>query len=117
MNKNWFKRLGRQFLRVPLSEKILFTKHLSMMVKSGMTEVESLRLLRRQVKSRSFKIILDELIADVENGQFISVSLLPFQRVFGELFVNIVKLGETSGTPSVNLAILNPKKKKKKKIP
>src|SRR3989344_1031568 len=116
MNKNWFKRLGRQFLRVPLSEKILFTKHLSMMVKSGMTEVESLRLLRRQVKSRSFKIILDELIADVENGQFISVSLLPFQRVFGELFVNIVKLGETSGTLSEKLEFLTEEMKKNQEL-
>lgn len=116
MNKDWLQTLKRQFLRVPLSEKILFTKHLSMMVKSGMSEIESLELMKRQVKSRSFKIILDELIADVENGQFISVSLQPFRRVFGELFINIVKLGESSGTLSDNLEFLAGEMKKAKEL-
>lgn len=100
------------FLRVPLSEKILFTKHMSMMIQSGMSVIDSLHLIRRQVKSRSFGRILDQLIIDVENGQFLSVGLARFKRNFGELFVSIIKIGETSGTLSINLNYLSGELKK-----
>lgn len=99
-------RIGGLF-GIPLTERILFAKHLSMMVKSGMTEVESLRLIRRQIKSGEFCKVLDAVIRGVENGQFLSESLYPFRAYFGgELFVNIIKLGEMSGTLPDNLEYL-----------
>lgn len=99
-------RIGGLF-GIPLTERILFAKHLSMMVKSGMTEIESLKLIRRQIKSGEFCKVLDAVIRGVENGQFLSESLYPFRAYFGgELFVNIIKLGEMSGTLSDNLEYL-----------
>lgn len=92
---------------IPLTERILFAKHLAMMVKSGMTEVESLKLIRRQIKSGTFGAVLDTVIAEVENGQFLSEALYPFRSQFGgELFVNVIKLGEMSGTLPSNLEYL-----------
>mgnify|MGYP001600627305 CR=1 FL=1 len=104
------------FLRVPLAEKILFTKHLSMMVQAGMTEIDSLRLIRRQAKSRSFIFILDQILKDLENGQFLSVSLSQFNNVFGDLFINIIKIGEASGTLSDNLNYLSTELKKSQQL-
>lgn len=95
------------FLKVPLAEKILFTKHLSMMVKSGMTEIESVKLLARQVKSKSFKTILAAVVTDLENGQFLSNALKPYENVFGNLFISIINLGEKSGTLAENLEFLS----------
>lgn len=92
-----------RFVRVPLSERILFAKHLAMMIKAGMTEVESLRLVRRQVKSRGFARLLDGVIKDVESGQFLSESLKQYRNIFGDLFVNVVRIGEMSGTLPENL--------------
>ena len=116
MNKKFlqFPWAGKQFLffKVPLSERILFAKHLSMMVKAGMTEVESLRLIRRQVKSRSFGKILDKVIANVENGHFLSESLKQFRNAFGDLFINIIELGEIRGTLAENLNYLAEEMKK-----
>jgi type IV pilus assembly protein PilC len=93
-------------LKIPLAERILFSQHLSMMIKAGMTEIESLKLIRKQIKSRGFGKILDRVIADVENGQFLSESLNQFKNAFGDLFINIIKLGEVSGTLSENLNYL-----------
>jgi len=106
MNKGFFEKLNRSLIRVPLSEKIMFTKHMSMMVKSGMSEIESLKLIRRQVESKGFAIILDDVIEALENGQFLSAGLKPFERVFGGLFINIIGLGEISGTLAENLEFL-----------
>ena len=75
------------FLRVPLQEKILFTKNLALTLKSGVSLVNSLALLKRQAKSPSLKKILDSLIRDAES-------------------VNIIKIAEVSGTLPENLLYL-----------
>lgn len=100
------------FSKVPLAERILFSQHLSMMIRAGMTEVESLRLVKRQMKNRNFQKILEKVIVNVENGQFLSESLNQFKNAFGDLFINIIKLGEISGTLSENLSYLAEEMKK-----
>ncbi|MEK7146654.1 MAG: type II secretion system F family protein [Patescibacteria group bacterium] len=104
------------FLRIPLAEKILFTKHLSMMIQAGMPEIDSLRLIRRQARSRSFIFILDKVLKDLENGQFLSVSLSQFIHIFGDLFINIIKIGEASGTLAENLNYLSTELKKSQQL-
>ena len=104
------------FLHIPFSEKILFVKHLSIMVKSGTTLVASLELLRKQVRSRAFKYVLDKVVPDVQNGQFLSDSLAKFRWLFGDLFINVVKIGEESGSLSENLTHLADELKKKQQL-
>jgi len=116
MNSGFLNKLNRSLVRIPLSEKIMFTKHLSMMIKSGMSEIESIKLIRRQVESKGFGAILDEVTADLENGQFLSSALEPFERIFGGLFINIIKLGELSGTLPDNLGFLSQELKESQKI-
>ncbi|MBI5306377.1 type II secretion system F family protein [Candidatus Wolfebacteria bacterium] len=115
MNKvynNIKKKLENFFIRVPLAEKILFAKHLSMMINAGMTEIESIRLIRKQIKSRSFGKILDKIIFDLEGGIFLSVSLKQFSGIFGEIFINLIEIGEITGTLSQNLNHLSAELKK-----
>lgn len=100
------------FLHIPLSEKILFAKHLSLMVKTGMPLLDSVRFIRRQVRSSSFRYVLEQVERDVENGKFLSASLGQFHRSFGDLFINVVRVGEASGTLGENLAHLAAELKK-----
>lgn len=97
---------ANMFTSVSLAERIMFVKHMSMMIHSGMTEVESLRLIRSQIKSKGFLKILDEVIGNIENGQALSVALGRYGQVFGDLFINIIKIGEISGTLSENFDYL-----------
>ncbi|MDP3763990.1 MAG: type II secretion system F family protein, partial [bacterium] len=115
MNK-FFSKFKTIFLKVPLSEKILFTKHLAMMTKSSMSTVESLELIKRQVKSRSFRTILDKVAMEVENGQSLSTAFSRFRHIFGELFISIIALGESSGTLSENLEYLSSELKKSRQL-
>ncbi|MEK7481988.1 MAG: type II secretion system F family protein [Patescibacteria group bacterium] len=95
------------FLRVPLSEKMLFAKHLSIMIRSGMSILDSLWLLKKQAKTRSFKKILDQIIVNIDNGQFLSASLEKYRTVFGEFFISIIRIGEATGTLADNLNYLH----------
>ncbi|MBI4160258.1 type II secretion system F family protein [Candidatus Wolfebacteria bacterium] len=110
MNKTEKQSLGNRFrsmfIRVSLAEKILFAKHLAMMITSGMTVAEGLKLVRRQIKSRGFGRLMDQMLRDIEGGQFLSDSLRRARGSFGDLFINIVRIGEMSGSLATNLEYL-----------
>lgn len=100
------------FLHVPLNDKILFVQHLSIAIKSGMSLYDGLSMIRKQSRSRSMKKILDTIITDINNGSFLSTSLEKYKGVFGDLFINVVRVGEASGTLTENLAYLSHEMKK-----
>ncbi len=104
------------FFRISLADRILFAKHLSMMARSGMPLVESIKVIQRQVKSRGFAALLNTVIMDLENGQSLSMSLEKFKHVFGELFINIIKIGEVSGSLVENLEHLAAELKKSQEL-
>lgn len=104
------------FVRLPLKEKILFVNHLSIAVRSGMTLTQGLNMIKIQTRSRSFKKVLDIIIADVESGTFLSASLERFKKTFGNLFINVVRVGEASGTLAENLKYLSDEMKKSYEI-
>lgn len=110
------RMVSNMFTSVSLAERILFVKHMSMMIHSGMTEVESLRLIRSQIKSKGFLKILDDVIGNIENGQSLSTALGHYRNVFGDLFINIIKIGEISGTLSENLDYLGLEMKKSQSL-
>lgn len=86
------------------------------MVKSGMPLIDSLKLIRKQVRSASFAYILDVITKDVDSGQFLSESLKKFGRVFDPLFTNVVKIGEETGTLADNFVYLAVELKKKQEM-
>lgn len=104
------------FLRVPIQDQIIFSRHLAIMTKAGMSLVDSLVMLKNQANSKSMKTILTKVIADVSNGEFLSTALEPFRGVFGDLFINVIKVGEASGILSENLTYLSSYLKKKQEL-
>ncbi|OGY62337.1 MAG: hypothetical protein A2745_02840 [Candidatus Harrisonbacteria bacterium RIFCSPHIGHO2_01_FULL_44_13] len=104
------------FLRVPLQEKMIFARHLSIMIKAGMPLLDAITMLQKQTGSRSLAKILKDVAADINNGQFLSKSLEKYQDVFGNLFVNIIRVGETGGILPENLNFLSEELSKKAEL-
>ncbi len=104
------------FLRVSVKEQILFARNISLMSRSGMPILDSLHMIQRQTSSGIMRKILASVITDVENGQFLSTSLKKYESVFGALFINIIRIGEASGTLSENLGFLADELKKKQQL-
>lgn len=110
MNKQ--PHLSSLFFRVSLADRILFAKHLSMMSKSGMSLVEGIKIIQHQVKGKGFSTVLSSVVTDLENGQSLSMSLEKFKPAFGDLFINIIRIGEVSGSLFENLEHLAAELKK-----
>ncbi len=96
---------------VSLKDKMLFVKHLSLMIKSGMVLDESIEALYEQARGR-MKLILRRLLELVRKGSELSDGLRMFPYTFNEFFVNMVKIGEQSGSLERNLINLSVKLKK-----
>jgi len=106
----------RFFTRVSIQERINFARHLAIMIKAGLPIFESIKILRRQTKSKTLGKILDQLISDISNGLFLADGLARFRFIFGDFFINIIRVGETSGTLSTNLLYLADEIRKSKSL-
>ena len=109
-------KFNKFFLRFSLQDQILFAKRLSILVKAGVPVLEALKMLKNQSRSRAASQILEKVASDVENGQFLSKSLSQFKRAFGQLALNIIRIGETGGTLHENLEYLAQELKKKQAL-
>ena len=87
-------------------DKLLFTKHLSIMIKSGITLTEAITSLKDQTANPNFKKILQAVGAEVANGQTLRKALAEHSRVFDPLYLNLISIGEESGNLEENLEYL-----------
>ncbi len=108
---------SEMFLRFPIQEQILFAKRLSMLVKAGVPILSALHMLHSQTKSKSAKIIFKHLVSGVEQGQNISNTLRSkYEKLVGEFAINVIAVGEVSGTLQENLHYLADELQKKQAL-
>ena len=88
-------------------EKLLFTREFSILLKSGVPLGEALESLRSKTRLGALRTVIDSLIRDIENGQPLSRALTRFPKIFDHLYINLVEIGEASGTLKENLAFLS----------
>ena len=89
------------------SGKLLFTKHLSTMIKSGIPIAEALSSLASYAGTPNFRKILESIVANIENGKTLAQSLKQHPKVFNNLFVSLIEIGEESGTWEESLEFLS----------
>ena len=94
------------FKFVPFKEKMTFTRNLSVMVSSGLTVSRAINNLSLQTKNKTFKKILESVNEDLQSGKTLSEGLAKYPKVFNELYVNMVYVGEVSGNLEEVLDIL-----------
>ena len=110
MNKIKLKIFKRSFYRLrpklSLQEQALFAKRLSLLLQANASLLEGIRILERQSTSRANRKMFQQILHDLSNGQQLAKSLGRFKNVFGNFAINIILVGETSGTLSRNLKYL-----------
>lgn len=86
-----------KFSNVPLKEKMVFARNLSVMISSGLTVSRAVNNLALQVEHKVFKKILRDIFDEMQSGKTLSEGLGKYPDVFGDLFINMVKVGEVAG--------------------
>ena len=83
--------------KIRLKELPLYTRQLAAMLGSGMPLVQSIVALEEQTLNKSFRAVLSGVRVSVEGGTMYSDSLAEYPQVFDELYVNMMRAGETGG--------------------
>ncbi len=89
---------GPHFRHIKIKDKVLFSRQLSTLLNAGLPLVQSLRSVADQTTNKAFRIIISQIITDVEAGTAFSAALSKYPTVFNRVFVSLVAAGETSGT-------------------
>ncbi|MDH3425629.1 MAG: type II secretion system F family protein, partial [Acidimicrobiia bacterium] len=83
--------------RVKPREVAVFSRQFATMVNSGLSLIRTLTILEQQTENAKLTEVVGEVRADVEKGLSLSVALEKHPKVFGTLYVAMVKAGEVGG--------------------
>lgn len=96
-----------RFSSIPVVEKMMFAKNLSVMISSGLPLPRALQNITAQSSNKKFISIINDVSDDIQTGTSFADSLAKFPGVFNELFVNMIRVGEISGNLEEVLNILS----------
>ncbi len=101
--------------RVNATQRTLFAKNMSMMIRSGLPIGEALGISADSAQG-SFKKVLLGVRDSVLAGGPLSDGLAQYPKAFSPLFINSVRAGEKSGTLEENLSYVSEQLRKEKEL-
>lgn len=104
--KPFYAKKIKLFGRVSSKDLVAFSRQLSLMFKSRITLMQSLRTLAEQTGNQEFKEKILAISEEIESGTPFSQALERFPKLFSSFFSSMVKSGEASGTLSESLDYL-----------
>ncbi|MBT6530645.1 MAG: type II secretion system F family protein [Arenicellales bacterium] len=88
------KRSGK---KVPVAELVVFTKKLEAMMRAGLPILDTIVLITNQIENKTMRAIVEQIKIDVESGTPLSDAFAKHPNAFDEIYVNLLKAGESSG--------------------
>ncbi|MEK7570031.1 MAG: type II secretion system F family protein [Patescibacteria group bacterium] len=85
------------FNRVTVKEQVIFARQLSVMISANVPIVRALRIMVRQTNNVHFKMILSDVLDEVDGGAKLSAAMGRYPQVFNNFFVSMIRSGETTG--------------------
>ncbi len=83
--------------RISTKQKIVFSRQMSTLINAGLPLVQSLRNVGDQTENKTFKLVINKIISDVEGGSSFSEALAKHPNVFNNIYINLIAAGEVSG--------------------
>jgi MSHA biogenesis protein MshG len=92
----WFGRLFAQ--RVSLDDRLLFSRQMYTLLKSGVPLMRALAGLQESARSIAMAKVIEDLRTSLDSGRDLSSSMRRHPEVFSQFFVSMVRVGEMSGS-------------------
>jgi general secretion pathway protein F len=89
--------------RVSAEDISIMTRQLAVLIGAGVTLIEALTALIDQIENEKLKRILSEVKQNVNEGSTLADALGKHPKAFGNLYVNMIRAGESSGALDVVL--------------
>jgi len=83
--------------KVKLTDKVIFSRQFATMINAGVPIAQSLSILKEQSTSKTLTIVIGEVAVAVEGGATLANALSMHPEVFSQIYINMVRAGETGG--------------------
>jgi type IV pilus assembly protein PilC len=83
--------------RLNTKELAIFTRQFATMINAGLSLMDCLDTLKKQITKPGFKTVLTEIMEDIEGGATLADSLARQKKSFSNLYINMVAAGEAGG--------------------
>jgi type IV pilus assembly protein PilC len=91
------KDILEPFKRVKMGDIVVFTRQFATMIDAGLPIVRALYVLSEQTDNKKLKETVDAVRKEVEAGLALSEAFEKHPKVFGRLYVEMVRAGEIGG--------------------
>ncbi len=83
---------------VKTEDVIAFTQMLLLLKRANFTNMRALTTMLNNTKNTAMRGIIEDILNGLEAGQYIYTTLEYYKKIFPPIYVNIVKVGELSGS-------------------
>ena len=103
-NKTELSAIEKLNLKLAATEKItsrdlvIFTQNFYLLKKANFNNIHALSTIIESTENLSLKGILQDILAGVEGGDYMYVTMEYYSNVFPNIYVNMIKVGELSGS-------------------
>ncbi len=97
--KSWKDiKINISFGGISTTDIIMLVRNLGVMFSTGLSLVKSFDILAGQAKNKKMKDALLDIKDRINKGETFSDALARYPKIFNDLFCNMIKVGEESGT-------------------
>ncbi|MCL4499794.1 MAG: type II secretion system F family protein [Chloroflexi bacterium] len=83
--------------KINLTDQVFISKYLALMLKIGTGLLQAINILIDDFDKQAVRAFLMEVRANLERGQPFYTTFAKYPRVFSQVYINLIRAGETSG--------------------
>ena len=91
------------YSKIRVSEIAMMTRQLATLIAAGFPLTTALHTMLPQTKKESFKRVLSKIKDSIEEGSSFADALAQYPDIFSNIYINMVRAGEASGTLEIVL--------------
>lgn len=77
---------------------VIFTQNFYLLKKANFNNIHALSTIIKGTENLSFRGVLEDILAGVENGEYMYTTMEYYSNIFPYIYINMIKVGELSGS-------------------
>lgn len=94
----WVYRQLPTFFKVRTADLVIFSRQLATFIRVGVPITDAIKMLQTASSSGAFRAALSDICQDLESGESFSAAIAHHPSVFDQLYIDMVRAAEYSGT-------------------
>lgn len=88
---------GGLLKKISHQEVLIFTRQLATLIGTGIPLIQALENVLSQTTNENFKITINDIVNSLKSGSTFSDALARYPKIFPNLYISMVKVGEAGG--------------------